>query len=683
MIENKSLNVKISEEREKIEENLISKELTKIELINKSLEEDKKNINLLLALVKEYEKVEEYENAEKVYKKILNLTDNYNEDLYFSLAKVLILQEKYEEAAKVFTNVRKIQNPCGVSEKPYKKDTKLQNIVHYTQFYDQYNVEENIVLFESFSAEAFSDNPYALFKEMLSNNFFNNWNFIWVLNNEELLPDQYKRKENIKVVKRHSDAYLKYLTIAKVLINNAVFPMYFIKKDEQVYINTWHGTPWKTLGNDNPMQNGNTARNFIQANYLVSPNSHTSNVYLNGYGIKGFFKGTLLESGYPRIDSLINSSTEDQKKIKEILNIKNNKPIILYAPTYKGLWSNPNIEANEIIEYIDNLKNDEYNIIFRGHYFVESIIKDSMDNVTVAPHSIDSCELLAVVDILITDYSSIFFDFLPLKRPIFLFVPDYEEYKQERGLYFELNEVPGFVTKDINKLKENLYNATIKPTLYTENYEKYINTFSLHEDGKSSKRVIEQLITKLENKKIKNKKIKNSIIIYPGKVKELCDLKHLEDCIENIDQKKFDIYLLFNRTELVSNKDVKHKIDSIKGVISSIEYSGEPNKTLEERWLFSKIKNATIKLNKEQEQIITKFYEREFKRLFSNNKFTYGIILEPSDARIELVFSSKNIKEAYIFKNKNGTVLKREGSKIVYLDEEFNTERIKLITASL
>jgi|GEM_PF-3631232 Putative glycosyl/glycerophosphate transferases involved in teichoic acid biosynthesis TagF/TagB/EpsJ/RodC len=132
------------------------------------------------------------------------------------------------------------------------KDKKFKLITTYAE-YRTLPVLEKTILFETFHGKSMTDNPYALFLEMLSRGMERDFNFVWVLNHNDSLDIQAKRFKNIEnliFVKLGSLDYIKYLATAKYLINNTSFPPYFVRRQEQKYLNTWHGTPLKTLGKD-------------------------------------------------------------------------------------------------------------------------------------------------------------------------------------------------------------------------------------------------------------------------------------------------------------------------------------------------------------------------------------------------------------------------------------------------
>ena len=162
-------------------------------------------------------------------------------------------------------------------------------------------------------------------------------------------------------------------------------------------------------------------------------------------------EGTTLEIGYPRSDLLINADIKKVKQKLEDIGIKTDKKIILYAPTWTGNLYNQleyDVEEfkNTVKKFSENIDQSKYRIYLRVHYFLYKILaEDSELKDILIPFTIDTNELLSVVDILISDYSSIFFDFLITGRPIVFYVPDLKEYESGRGLYVPVNTLPNCI----------------------------------------------------------------------------------------------------------------------------------------------------------------------------------------------------------------------------------------------
>jgi len=365
----------------------------------------------------------------------------------------------------------------------------------YTEYYDLLKVSDKIIVYESNLGRAISCNPYAIFKQLIADKKFEDYIHVWVIDNREKIPTEYRAQKNIVFIEKHSDRYLRYLASAKYLINNSTFPAYFIRKEEQLYLNTWHGTPWKTLGEDikgKIFEHANTARNFLQATHIVSPNAHTTDVLLKSNDVDGIYTAEVYEMGYPRIDNTINLSESRKTKLRERLGVNDGKQVVLYAPTWRGALGREKVDARRLRSDLSKLarNNPDKHIVFRGHHYVEKLLnKTNTYSIKVVPSDIDTNELLSVTDILITDYSSIFFDFMVTGRPILLYVYDFAEYKEQRGLYFTVDELQLDTYSTLDEVSAALVgiseSAKVKCT-----YEDARKRFCSYDDGKVTERTV-------------------------------------------------------------------------------------------------------------------------------------------------------------------------------------------------
>jgi len=298
----------------------------------------------------------------------------------------------------------------------------------YALLYHITGIHERTVFFESYHGRRMGDSPYAIFLRMMEQPQFQNYRFIWVLDDTgNPLARQFANRKNVKYVRRHSLRYLYYLCRSKYLFNNNTFPHYFQKKQGQIYVNTWHGTPLKTLGKDirgTPGQHRNMARNFLLSDYFVNPNPFTADVLIRANDLGRLYKGLVVLEGYPRNDLLINA---DPNKFRQFLfehcQVPLGPKIILYAPTWRGEIGKPEDTSEEIYRHIKAMRRlvpEGYILLLKVHGLTYRYVKEdsTLHEVICVPDWVETNELLSVVDVLVTDYSSIFFDFLCTGRPI-------------------------------------------------------------------------------------------------------------------------------------------------------------------------------------------------------------------------------------------------------------------------
>ena len=186
----------------------------------------------------------------------------------------------------------------------------------YAEYYNTCPVEDKTVLYEAFYGRGMLCNVNGIFHAFMKRRDFSEYTHIWVIedfeSNDAILKE-YEDMPNVRFVEFLSDEYFKCLASTKYLINNVMFPAYFVKKDEQVYINTWHGIPLKTLGYDQVngnMATGNTIRNFLSTDYLVSPCAYHTEIYKHAFKLEGIYNGKIIEEGQPRNDLTIHADRE-------------------------------------------------------------------------------------------------------------------------------------------------------------------------------------------------------------------------------------------------------------------------------------------------------------------------------------------------------------------------------------
>lgn len=371
-------------------------------------------------------------------------------------------------------------------------------------------IDGKMIFFSSFNGKYFTDSPKAMYLYMKDNPKFKDYKFVWTFKN----PENYeflKENKNTIIIKRNSKQYEKYLAKAKYWIVNHRIADHLYPKKQQIYVQCWHGTPLKRLGCD--IEKTDNVLNTLKEvkskyileskkiKYMVSPSKFTTEKLISSFNLKKVNKeNCVIEEGYPRNDFLSNYTEDDVKNIKEKLKINNiNKKIILYAPTFRDNQHESGVGYTYKTEVdFDKLQKelkDEYIILFRAHYFVSNSFdfekyKGFIYNVSDID---DINELYIVSDILITDYSSVFFDYANLKRPIIFYMYDFENYKDEmRGFYIELNELPGEITRTEDALIKAIKET--KNFTYSNKYKIFNNKFNYLDDGQASKRTVEKFM---------------------------------------------------------------------------------------------------------------------------------------------------------------------------------------------
>lgn len=388
----------------------------------------------------------------------------------------------------------------------------------YLKFqYNQYAkknlpINNNQILYESYWGRGMVDNPYAIFLYLLNDPSFKNYQHIWVLNDLEYFKNSYlasyKKYLNVLFVQYQSKEYYEMLYTSKYLINNVTFSEHFQKRTNQIYINTWHGTPLKNMGYDTnkPDPNlNNIVQNLQTADYLLSANNIMTRMYENSFRLKNKKHGQILEQAYPRNDLLIKTEfkTIADKLYNCGVNLSEDKLTILYAPTWKTDSSNNTlVNRNELLLFKESLSkkmmsiSNHFQILIKPHQFVYEYLKnDSNYSDCLVPSYIDTNELLSIVDVLITDYSSIFFDYMYVKKPIVFYMPDQDLYEENRGLQIPLDNLPGPIYKSIDDIANFIQNLPSSYEIYPHNSESLFNAICSFPIGDGSKKVVQKVFT--------------------------------------------------------------------------------------------------------------------------------------------------------------------------------------------
>lgn len=367
--------------------------------------------------------------------------------------------------------------------------------------------DSQTIVFETFSGRSYSDSPKAIYEYMQANQDFEDYSFIWVFKE----PERYKTladNRNTYLVKYDSKEYEKALAKAKYWIFNYRALDHFIPREDQIYIQCWHGTPLKRLGyditkSDNVMNSleeirDKYYRDALRFKYLVSPCTFASEKFKSAWNLSGIGKeDCILECGYPRNDFLINYDESDVRKIKRSLGLEeNDKKLVMYAPTWRDDQHADGIgytyEQQIDFDYLQEQLGDEYIVLFRAHYLIASSFDFSRyEGFVYDVSNVDDInELYIVSDMLITDYSSVFFDFAILLKPIIFYMYDLEKYKDDlRGFYMQMNELPGKVVQDKEALVNMIKNIRFDDTVMNN----FNHKFNYLNDGKSSERLVREV----------------------------------------------------------------------------------------------------------------------------------------------------------------------------------------------
>ena len=375
----------------------------------------------------------------------------------------------------------------------------------WVRCYRSAKLDPAMVLYQTHSGASMSCNPYAIFRALLDDPEFAHLKHVWVLDSYAeigLRSAEYAGHPNVTFVRFKTREYLEALASAGYLIQNTTFPSYFTKRPGQVYVNTWHSAgAVKKMGFDLPQGNyvsRNVLRDLMMADFIVAPNALMARMYAESFRLRGLYRGTILDFGYPRNDVTLNTPPAgvlDELRQRGV-RVDPAKKVILYAPTWRGTIGNVRAGVDELEQFratlAERIDSDDYQIPIKPHlYHYNQLTGEQRLSGQYIPRHFNTNGLLAAVDILVSDYSSIFFDFMVTGRPILFFVPDLVEYTRERGLYFTPDELPGPVTDDPAAIAGWINDLDATVDAHAERYARVRALACAHEDGRSARRTVD------------------------------------------------------------------------------------------------------------------------------------------------------------------------------------------------
>ncbi|CAM3807952.1 CDP-glycerol glycerophosphotransferase family protein [Rouxiella silvae] len=625
----------------------------------------------------------EYEKSSEFLIDAINSREGTAGYLFYRLACIEYKKGNYQHSCSHFINSRILQEPHGVSDENYRKNENVKKFSDYNFYSERKSIVKNSILYESFQGSSISCNPLAMFLEIYYREEFAGFRHFWVINDISNVPDYIKELDNVYFVKHNSDLYLESLATSRLLINNSTFPPYFTKRKEQLYINTWHGTPLKTLGKDMKgrfLEHKNFTRNILQSDILLSPNEFTTKVLRSSHDINGIYTGTILESGYPRIDLTLSFSESRRQSITNQMSLDDAKTTILYAPTWRGTHGEISFNKEQLVNDLTRLAEIPNSIIiFRGHSLLENVLGElDIPGVRILAKNIDTNEFLSLVDILITDYSSIFFDYYPTKKPVFYYTYDLEEYSESRGIYINLESLPGIVSNDIDSLVKEVNSCIIRDQSLANAELLFDLGFNNYDDGKATKRVISSIIEKMNNpnsyKQSQDKiKTNKSFLFYTGPFMRNGITTSFINLANNLISQGHTVSVVVDANAIAKHDDRLEQISKLHENVNLIGRVGGIVFNLEERYIHGERNRDHSLPEVEMEEVWLSSWRKEFKRIFGDAHFDCIINFEGYTNFWSSLFSAQSHLKRNIYQHND--MYSEYTQKYPYLLGGFNNYR--------
>lgn len=393
---------------------------------------------------------------------------------------------------------------CKSGKRLWRKSKSLRKkmrekvpAMKYAQYLKQ-PIKKGTILLTSYYGSSFSDSIYYMAKVFLQMPNIT----VYVGTNSIKREKIFTQYSDIKpiLIDTNSEAYLEMLATAEYLVCNSRFPSFFFKRKEQVYLNTWHGTPLKTLGKD--MRSGlkdvgNNQTNFLMCDYLLYPNDYTCKNIMRSFFLDHLYTQKVAMCGYPRNAAFFD--TNDAIELRKKLRLEDKK-VYLYMPTWRGetigtaevaAYTN---ELEALLETIDNSLSDDVVIYIKLHQVVMRKVKIRNYKHIRLPHPLyENYRFVNIADGLITDYSSVFFDFANSKKEIILFTYDYDKYMKQRGMYFDMRTLPFKRVETVADLVDHLNKReTFEPS---EQYIQFCQEYCKYDSADTPRHMCELMLT--------------------------------------------------------------------------------------------------------------------------------------------------------------------------------------------
>lgn len=419
---------------------------------------------------------------------------------------------------------------------------------------------EDAVLYESFFGNGMLDHPEAIFRHLLADPGYAHLRHIWVLDRVADHPEvtaEFADDERVRFVELESGGYLEALATSKYLVNNSTFPQLFAKRPGQVYLNTWHGVPLKHMGfhlPDGGIVSRNIVRNFLNADYLLSADPFmTRTMYRDAYRLQGIYRGAVIEEGQPRVDRQLQAE-KDPAPVVRLLERGGarvgDRRVVLFAPTWRGdSFQDPQANAAQLVSAVRQLQEaldaSEYVVLLKVHQAVYRAVRDRVGAAEfLVSNEIATNLVLGVTELLVTDYSSVVFDFLVSGRPVVHFVPDLDEYVDGRGLYLETADLPGPTCGTIPELVE-LVRRGLKEPVPVSRTQQVAEVYCAKDDGAATERVVDIVFGGADESRYTVHRDfgtdKATLLVYLGGMKSMGITTSALNLLRNLDYDRFDV----------------------------------------------------------------------------------------------------------------------------------------------
>jgi CDP-glycerol glycerophosphotransferase len=382
--------------------------------------------------------------------------------------------------------------PVRLGSQAYRSTRPRAEIAYYAAC-KRLPVRRSTVLFEAFEGRQYSDSPRAVYEAL--RRMHPELDVVWSYSARRG-PSGFPK--DARLVRRGSLAYYKALATAGYWVDNYGLPRTCPPRSETTYVQTWHGTPLKTLFFDTPRvrdlppEEQDAWQEFLDRwDYVVVPNDYYAGTFLRSSNTGA----VPIRAGLPRNDVLVRGNdSANIDRLKRQLGLPTDRRIVLYAPTYRPAPVAPEFRFPDLTELAAGLGEDHF-VLLRQHYYRRAMkVPPSLSWFARDVSRLDEMsQLLLVSDVLVTDYSSVCFDYALLGRPMVFYVPDLEQYTHVAPCtYVELEQIaPGPLVRTTEEIVDAVRGTQTCADAYAKEYEAFFQRFCAADNGRAAETVVE------------------------------------------------------------------------------------------------------------------------------------------------------------------------------------------------
>ncbi|OHO35760.1 hypothetical protein HMPREF2690_00025 [Corynebacterium sp. HMSC034E11] len=561
-------------------------------------------------------------SAEKAFWKLAFMMEEHDPAIFEALGYCSAVLGDLDRAMKLFVISEEL--PTSYLYEVGKPNQRKRNVYRYLELREFLDILPGVWLWESHFGRRIDCNPLAVYREVQQRGLRDQLH-VWVANEGTEIPDDVALASDTVVCRRESPGYWLALAVAKYLCNNASFSFEYMHREGQVSVNTWHGTPLKFLGRDDKdalYDYGNVSRNFLHCTQLQMPNDFTADVMKRSYEVDNFLGGEVLVTGYPRNDALMHVSPGAKQSLRNKIGCKTDLPLILYAPTWRGTPKSQKAHIEKLIKDLAVLGADEgFEVVFRGHPLSQKALDEVEIPVLVPPAELSTYDLIAAADVVITDYSSLGVDALAGSAPVLFYVYDYEDYRSDRGLYFDKADFPGPTYEDLDSLISGIQRSL---DLAVEGKTSTRDVFVRKEDGKAAERCLDLMLR--DDGDIEQLKPTKKTMFLHNAFSSGSNRGDVIQFLSSLDPSIWDVTVSLDSATIDLDPGMVQALDALPDHVRVLPRKGGLVNTAEEYVAVNSLyQTPWVGLNDYQLSLYTSSLKREHFRLFHKQEFDVAI----------------------------------------------------------